>query len=86
MKKNFKFVIEYLIFTGCLICAVLFLNWLYPYQNISAHTDPNFHRIRQDDGILIYKFQDGNADCYVSANKWLHNTSQTSPSISCIKR
>jgi hypothetical protein len=71
-----------------IVLGAIFVFFIYTIvnPNISAHSTPNFHRIRQDDGIVVYKFQDGIADCYVAANEWIHNTSQTSPSISCVKR
>ncbi len=88
MRNKEKLTPVMFIFPAALALLIggLIYSYVGPLMPVFGHTEPNFHRIRQDDGILIYKFQDGISDCYVSANEWIHNTSQTSPAISCVKR
>ena len=73
------------VLTSCLIGIILFgILWIIAPSH--AQTTSNFQRIRQDDSIIVWKFQDGIADCYVASTIYLNNTSSSSPSISCVKR
>ena len=87
MKSLFKSVVSELLW----ILFLLFTYWVLDYnfpRKVQAHeTGVEMQRIRQNQDLIIFKFEDAANTCYVSTTPYgLGGGIHTSSSISCVKR
>lgn len=87
MKKSKNEIIAnmlVLVFLCCVVYAVAVIG--LSEKKVQAHVEnTKIQRIREEDGLTIWKIQDSVSDCYVVGNFW-YRTSSAPLAISCVKR